>query len=544
MKFDFASEKSNQFKVVECNFLLKEMKYSEKKNYKKTNAKSLNSLQPCTKYNIILTIKNLATSKEFAYENFVTTRPAKNVKIKLSIVEVNSSSVTFAWTASQDTCYVRYQLILRNDKKEIVYDNDVTRDMSIVGDLLPSQAYSAVLIAHDDKGSERESPVENFKTLEESVDDYVNDYDISLNIMKLGSDYVKLMWNISSTDETLTYHLEVFDSQDNSVHNEKLKTLSASVEKLKGCSSYMARISIVGASKIATLPFKTLSAMPSDIRNLILHSSHTSAPMISWDAPEFNFACVTGYLISYKNYSTNATWISSTIESSKTNYELIAQEYGMNVSIKICPKWLSESNVIECAGDTQGTRYLENIDKNKVVVETVREFRLSATEVQLRWDFYSAYDTVLKHYQVFYENEIILTNKTLVNLKTAACNRNYTIVIRCVTNAGNIGPNVTYHLNLNDNELQLSPIDVTRIIVEESEKSLLVSWSPNEAESSCIDHYEVDFRSQHFNTTQPKIEINDFQACMPYQISVTPVSQNDKRGGTAIYEFTTQLIGE
>lgn len=187
------------------------------------------------------------------------------------------------------------------------------------------------------------------------------------------------------------------------------------------------------------------------------------------------------------------------------------------------------------------TSEFEHIDFDKFIVDNIAEFRLSPTELQLRW---SNSIEILKEFQIFHDGKMFTSNQTLINLEIDACRKNYTVMIRCVSNGGNFGPNVSYHTNLNDDSVPLSAISDTTFSFMQTNEELLISWIPNMKEAPCINYYDVILNDQNFKTDQPKTVLNDFLPCITYRIQVTPIAETGTRGESTNYEFTTNVIGK
>lgn len=187
------------------------------------------------------------------------------------------------------------------------------------------------------------------------------------------------------------------------------------------------------------------------------------------------------------------------------------------------------------------TSEFEHINFEKFIVDNIAEFRLSPTELQLRWSFNSI--EIFKEFQIFYDKKLFSSNQTLINLEIDACRKNYTIVIRCASNGGNFGPNVSYHTNLDDDSVPLSAISDTAFSLTQTSAELAISWVPNRKEAPCIDHYDVLLNEQNFKSEEPKTVLSDFLPCITYRIQVTPITERGTRGESTNYEFTTQLGG-
>jgi hypothetical protein len=145
----------------------------------------------------------------------------------------------------------------------------------------------------------------------------------------------------------------------------------------------------------------------------------------------------------------------------------------------------------------------------------------------------------VRHFEVFFEDELMTTNNSFIVLNVAACSKNYTVTIRCVSVDGYISPNVTYHTNMRDDEIPLSSLE-NRIKYEQMKEAVTISWFPIKEEESCIAHYEINFNDNVFKTNETQTIINDFAPCITYDIDITPVSIHLKYGMLSTFEFTSK----
>lgn len=255
----------------------------------------LSSLQPCSKYRVELKFKNLATKTDFIYENFVTTKPDGKMAFELLAENVTDTSVTFMTkTVSADACFVRYHLSVKDDLKEIIFENSTLSEKIInLSTLTPSKSYSAQILAFDDKGSKISSNLINFKTKSSDNCNEINP-NPSINIKTIKSDSVALKWSSDSPENI--YHIEIINEEGNSVFSGKFSNNSATINNLNACRDYIARLSIPCATKVVSKNFQTLKSRPGEVRDIHFDSNHTHS-MISWSAPENNFECVTNYSV-------------------------------------------------------------------------------------------------------------------------------------------------------------------------------------------------------------------------------------------------------
>lgn len=275
----------------------------------------LNNLQPCSKYRIELKFKNLASKKDLIYEDFVTTKPDGKMALELVTENVTDTSVTFSTkTVSADACFVQFHLSVKNDLKEIIFDNSTLNEKIInLSNLLPSKTYEAQLKAFDDKGSKIVSNPINFKT---KSNENCNEIDpkTSINIKNIKSDSVTLKWTSDSPENI--YHIEILDQIGNSVFTGKFSNNSATINNLNACRDYTARLSIPCATKVVTEKFQTLKSRPGEVRDIHFDSNHTHS-MISWSAPENNFECVTNYTVEVGKHKVKKFFLKKSLKIEK-----------------------------------------------------------------------------------------------------------------------------------------------------------------------------------------------------------------------------------
>lgn len=547
LKFNFINKNSNDFKLENgCKFSLIEGKYFQinYSSYKRMAGRKMSSLNPCTKYRVELMIKNLAAKSRFSYENFVTTRPENNMVLELLTANVSATSVTFK-TASKvaDACFVRYQLTVKNALKEVIYENSsiVTSEI-LLESLSPSHAYSAQIVAFDDKASKISSKLLEFKTKSNDKCNEINEPEIQIEKKNLASDSVLLKWNSNSAENI--HHLEIIDATGNFVFSANFSNNSAPINNLRACNEYTARITIPCATKIASTNFRTLASMPGDVRDINFNSNHTHS-MISWNPPELNADCITNYVIKFqkvKGSSNDST--SFIVEKNKSLLVLPRRPYAKKLNIYVYANWNTLDNNNTAINNSSGKEF-EHIDANKFIVDdAISEFRLSPSELQLRWSLNVNFVDILKEYQVYFLDKVLTTSQPLINLKIDACRMNYTISIRCSSQGGNFGPNITYHTSLDDDAVQLSAISESSFSFKEINNSFLISWMPSKEEAPCIAYYDITLNDQNFKTTESMKEFHDFLPCITYRIGVTPVTEKGTKGKSTFYEFTTNVISE
>lgn len=203
------------------------------------------------------------------------------------------------------------------------------------------------------------------------------------------------------------------------------------------------------------------------------------------------------------------------------------------------------NQVTSSGGDARHAKTLlfDTIDYDRFQVQSINEFRLKRTELQVKWSLAMYYEKLIDRFEVFFGGEIFSTKKKDLVLPVAACGKNYTINIRCISVDGFIGANVTYRTKMHDDDVPLSSLE-NRIQSEQKKESVTISWSPIKEEEPCIAYYEINFNDNVFKTNKTETEINDFAPCITYEIDITPVSTSENYGISSTYEFTSQEFCE
>jgi hypothetical protein len=503
----------------------------------------MNGLSHCTKYKVQLLILNIKSNKSFTYNNFVTTKPdAKDTKIHLKPPELVNDSAIFNWKANSASCFVNYQLILKDELQEVVYNNTFENTSTTV-DISSLNVLSSQIFAFDDKGIRIASNEQKFN------------YIINVAVEN-DENNVTLSWttNYTKTHEKI-FHVKIMNENSNEIVME-IDTSKQSViaKNLTHCCKYSVEISSNFTLKKFKTTFTTIPAMPNDVSNVKLEVKKNET-ILTWDPPTQNPFCVQNYTIIYETlneipengstttakpiptYSVKYTRVlNSTLKSSK--FPHLSHYRYKNVYVRVIVN--QDTSLKADAG-----RYeLDNIYYDDLYVDTFKEFRLSPTEVQISWNNQWINWEILKEYEIIFNNETLHTKTNWINLRIQACKKNYTISVRCVFQNEKAGPSVTYTTNLNDDDVQLSAIRDTDIKITQMNKTILLSWMPNADEQECIKHYEVDFLNRLSTTIEPKMEIDNIELCTPYEIFITPVSFNDTRGKTTKYEFSTSVLGK
>ncbi|XP_070507086.1 phosphatidylinositol phosphatase PTPRQ-like [Chironomus tepperi] len=536
---------TNKFQVQNCKFELSKTRTAVygKSNFRNHQKDKLSGLTACTKYKVMFTVKNVATSKSWEYENYVSTKPdSKVTKIELSVLEVDEDYVDFQWTAKNADCFEIYHAILKDSNNREIQNIKLLPDVRTVSfnNLESRKSYTAVIIAQHEKGSTLSSNEQKIKM--KSSENYIDDIEVILNVQNVTTNTAQLIWNLTDTIDTpVTYNLEIFDQTGtNKIFNEVLTNNSIILRNLKACMEYNAKVTVVEFQKSSEKTFATGMAPPGNVTQITYQANQTHS-IISWNPPEVNPTCVTNYTIKFGYLKDENATVQHTVPKDHLSKVFDRLKYSTKIYIHVYANLDTSVNATRASN----IKVFENFNIDNFVVKTIQEFRLSAAEMQLSWGFDTSFidGDVLDYFEVFFDGTAHKTKKRLLNLNIIACRTNYTIVIRCASKAGTVGPNVTYHTNLNDKEVQLSIINATDINVQQYNESLLIEWTPNVYEASCIDYYEIKFADGVFKTNVPKMEINKFDSCMLYQVLITPISiESGTKGETTQYEFETSVL--
>lgn len=535
---------SNKFKIEKCEFLLKDTRLSKSgaKNYiKPADKRKLNGLTPCTKYDVNLVIQNIASKKEFSYQNSVTTKVDQNAaKIELKIDKDDSDSVRLLWNTLDASCISNYSVSVKNHRNDTVFEETKpTGGFVIVPDLTACEVFSAQVVATTFRDEEVKSPVKTIVLKSKTLIDQ-----LKLDIDKMDGESVTLSWSTEPEVCLIEYKLNIH-SGDKTVHEVHAFTSSAAViNNLTSCSNYSAElIALDGDKRVLKTVMRSFVTHSSTIEEIkVMPIQSTSKVKVSWTPPK-RLDCIANYTIKYKiedcQFSIDdETNCNETIAVDKSS------KWFVYSSLPLAERFLLEFYVNETSGDARLAKKVPftTIDREKFFVNNINEFRREKTKLQLRWNLDSYFFKILKHFEIIFDGKVFETREQLIDLDVEACNKNYTAQIRCYTKDNEtIGPVVTHQTNLNDDDIPLSSMR-NGIQHEQVNNSVIISWSPKLEEKMCIAYYEVDFNDQSFKTNDTKTEINDFAACIDYKLDITPISQHDKRGATATYEFTTKEL--
>ncbi|CRK94349.1 CLUMA_CG007863, isoform A [Clunio marinus] len=542
LDFNFGS--GNVFSVGNCKFVLKETKTAEHKarNHKRQNSKqNLGGLAPCTKYDVMLKILNSATNKEFAYQNIVYTKMLSNVaKLVVAVDEANNESTILSWKiqSSKTNCITSYDVVIKNSKAEIVYDKSNVEDSSVVvKNLSPCELYTARVVAHSGRGEKITSNDKSF-TIKSSVRSVEN---LELIVDEVTSETVALSWKTDSEDCLQEFHVKLRDNRDKIIYDKKVYSNSVVITNLTSCRNYSVELIALDSDKSALKAvIKSFFTPSTPIENVSINVSRTRAD-VSW-VPSENLDCITNYQVGYEivncehkpgdNVSCSTL---RTIEKSKTSVRFSQLPLAERFTLTIY------ANEVTSNGDASRAKIwkFNTFDYEKFVVQNINEFRDKRTELQLSWGLDIYFKKLLKHFEVEFNGEVLITDKQSIIINIEACNKNYTISVRCVSKDDYKGAAVIYNTNLNDDDVPLSSLD-SNINYKQVESSVMLTWNPKKEEINCIGFYEVEFNDQIVKTKETELEITDLAPCTSYEISITPISLHDIRGRTSIFELTTQ----
>lgn len=532
------SNSKDIFRLGNCEFLLKETKtlVHGAKSYKKQGGKrKLNSLNPCTKYGVILTIQNVATKKDFTYQNIVFTKvDFSAAKLELQVDKVENDSAYLSWSPLTASCITSHKINVTNSKNVSVYEGDVDAGYAVVNDLMICEVYSAQVIAYSASNERVLSPPKTFiLNSQERIES------LELQVDDVFSDSVALSW-ISDSSCPQEYQINLRNNDDRIVHAASVFNNSIVISNLTSCSNYSVELIALDDKKAALKAvIKTFTTHSFLVDNVKVKVAESKA-RISWTPPA-KLDCIANFNISYtiedcnfqfdENISCSRTEI---VDKSSNAHTLHSLPLAERFLLTIYANESTSSDVRQSINMTFNT-----IDYDKFYVQNINEFRLEKTKLQLSWSLENFFLKILDHYEIFFEGNLMTTEKPFIALDVAACSENYSIAIRCISKDGTKGPDVSYLTNLNDDDIPLSSL-YNSIKYQQLNETVLVTWAPREEEESCIAFYEIDFNDQNFKTEDTKTEINDFAPCITYEIDITPISHHAKRGVTSTFEFTTQ----
>ena len=540
LDFDFVSKTKDIFRVENCEFLLKETKtlVPGAKSYKKqSNRRKLNTLNPCTKYDVVLTIQNIATKKEFTYQNIVFTKVDYGVtKLDIKVDKMENNSAKLSWTSLTASCIISHKVNVINSKNASVFEDVVADSFVVVKDLSTCEIYTAQVIAFSASNEEISSPPKTFILNSQETLDI-----LELRIDEVLSDSVNLSW-ISDSPCPQEYQINLRNSDDKIIYGVNVFKNSIVISSLTSCSNYSVELIALDDNKAALKTvIKTFFTHSHSIDNVKVKVNESKA-RISWTPPT-KLDCIENYNITYiiddcnfrfdENISCSHSEIIDKSSSSHTFHSLpLAERFSLTI-------YANESTSGD--GDSRQAKNLtfNTIDYGKFFVQNINEFRLEKTKLQLSWSIDNFFLKILDHFEIFFEENLLTSEKAFIALDIAACKQNYSVVIYCISKDGTRGPDVSYQTNLNDDDVPLSSL-IKSVEYKQLNETIIVSWAPRKEEESCVAFYEIDFNHQSFKTSDTKTEINDFAPCITYEINITPISHYSKRGVTSTFEFTTE----
>lgn len=535
------SKDKASFKVENCEFVLKETRVlvPGARSYKKQgDKKKLVNLKPCSRYDVILMIQNPETKKEFSYQNIVFTKLDSKNRIVLKVDKVGNESASLSWNYAELSCVINFKLSVNNKKNETVFEEGNVKDGSlVVGNLSACDIYSAQVIADTARNEKLQSQERTFILKSDK-----NVEDLQLNIDELSSNAVTLSWKSNTLACMLEYKLKLRDGDDKIIYAASVFTNSAVISNLTSCSDYSVELIVLDDEKLALKAVnKTFVTRSTPIDNLEIKATGSKV-RISWTPPE-KLDCVVNYNLSYTVENCNfkiddniSCYYTETVDRNSRSVSLTSLPLAERFSLMFYVNELTSVDARQAINRTFST-----IDYEKFLVQNINEFRKESTELQLRWSIENYFSTILKHFEVFVDEEVITTVKASTIINIAACKRNYSVVIRCVSFDGVNGPNISYQTNLNDDDVQLSSLQ-NSVKYKQVDETIVISWMSSVYEQPCISYYEIDFNKQNFKTDETQTEINEFVPCIAYEIDITPISYGGRRGITATFEFTTKEL--
>lgn len=546
LDFDFTTKNKleDKFKVASCEFKIKEAKFGlpgASSKWKLADKKKLNNLNPCTKYDVNLVIHNVATKKDFAYQNIVFTRlDLKAAKLELKVDKIESDSATLSWNIADATCITSYNLSIINSRNESVFENSSEKGGSVIATKLSAcDVYTASAVAVSAWNKEVRSKSKTFVL--KSQNDVEN---LKLTVDSVTSSSVALSWG--SEICSLEFKLNLRNGGNKIVYTTNTFNNSTVINDLTSCTEYSVELIALDHAKLSlkavNKTFVTHST-PIDKVDIAVIGSTVS---ITWKSPP-KLDCIVNYNISYTIEDCNFV-IDQNTSCGKSKIVDKSKGFASFSSLPLAERFLLDFYVNEVTSESgvasrAKTWKFNTVDYEKFFAQNINEFRVGTTELRLGWSVDNYFLKILKHFEVFFDGQVLKSERPAITLNVAACNKNYDVVIRCVSIDGLFGPNITYQTNLHDDDLQLSSLQ-NNIEYMQANESIIISWLPLKEEESCIAYYEIDFNEQSFKTEELQTEINEFAPCMTYEIDITPVSHQGRRGITAKYEFTTSELGE
>lgn len=534
LDFDFVSKE--KFKFEKCEFLIKDSKtnvHGVKSYTKQTEKKKLRGLDQCTKYDVVLSIQNVATKKVFNYQNIVFTKvDSKVAKLELRIDKVENDSARLSWNLVDFSCITSYKLVVINSRNESAYEDAHAKDgFAVVKNLALCDIYSAHVIAISARDEKILSPTKTF-----ILKSHKSIENLNLVINQIDGGSVALSWT-SDLNCSQEYQINLRNIDDKIVYSANVFSNSTVISNLTSCSNYSAELIALDDNKLAVIKTFVTHSLPLENVKIVVSGSKAK---ISWTTLS-KLDCIESLIFSYVIEDCNFDFDDSTSCSRSETVDKSISSHTLS-SLPLAERFSLAIYANE--GTSESAKHVKNFSFNtigyeKFYVQNINEFRLETTLLQLSWSLDNRLLKILQNFEISFDEKTFTTNKNLLELSIAACKKNYTISIQCVSKDGLKGPAVTYQTNLNDDAIPLYLLD-NSIKNHQVNESVTISWTPKKEEETCIAHYEIDFNDQNFKTRDTRTEINDFAPCITYEIVITPISHRGKRGISSTFEFTTQ----
>lgn len=532
-----------------CEFKIKDTKISEYplKSVKKPKEKNkLGGLKPCVRYDVTLTIENLASKKDFIYKNKVYTKIDKP-KLKLSLKNQTSNSAKFEWKLekSESSCILSYNIKLMNSKNESyeVIIND-TEKTGFAQNLQSCDVYTAKITALTARDEKISSDTLSFPLL--STNDKKEDIIKNLKVFteNITNDSVNIRWTSDSTNCLQDYKIELFDSSSKLLRNQNTFENSLIINHLSQCKNYSIVLKAVDQNKNTLISvnesFTTHLYFPLNEVEVVADKLKAE---VKW--PKLNDReCILDYSVTFKKLFPNDDSNSQKINNiDRNSYKFKIPQISPNEEYDVT----FQINEISYKDHSNLQKQLKTVnfntlDRDKFRVKNIVEFRNTISKLQISWNLEMPLNHFLDHYRVLVNEVEYVTNKTFINLSIVSCRMNYTLIIQCVDKRGFIGDAASYQTNLKDSDFELSPFD-DNIHAEQAENEIIISWTPMKDEASCISHYEIGCNDQLYNTSITKHTFTDFLPCITYEIFIIPYTLDGLPGARSVFEYTAKEIG-
>jgi hypothetical protein len=465
---------------------------------------------------------------------------------KLELKVDKTANVSWNVLDSDASCISGYEVIVMNAQNQSLFrQQNIKSSFVTVQNLSSCDVYSAQVTAKTARDENLVSLPATFHLKSTSKDAQIIEK-LELIIGEVTTDSVALSWSSDSATCLQEYQLRLRNADNKIVHENNLFTNSTVISKLTSCNNYSVELIALNADRSALKAviksFYTHS-MPIDNVTILVIKSKAN---VSWTPPP-QINCISDFKLTYMTEDCE-NMIGDNVSCSKSQ---IIEKTKTKIKLESLP--LTErfiltiyANEVTSMIDARRAKTwkFNTMDYEKFFVQNIQEFRLEPTELQIVWGRQVYFDKIIKHYEVFFEGNVLTTNKTSIILKIEACNKkNYTVAVRCVSTDDFKGASVTYQTKLNDDAIQLSAV-MKNIQFEYKDKSALVSWTPKAEEQSCISHYEIEFNDEIKQTEDNEYELEDFAPCMVYDIAITPISHHGVEGQRLSFDFVSQEFCE